>query len=85
MTRDSMTSSLPVIDHPTHAQNQFVTLPPARAPLEAHSAPFDEARWNAWVDKGRRADAAFSGKVRTLAVLAVTVGIAAGTVWIFLG
>ena len=49
------------------------------------NAPFDEGRWDAWVFKHRRADAAFTQKVRMLAMLGVTVGMAAGTVWIFLG
>ncbi len=80
-----MTSSLPITDDPTHEPNQPVTLPPPRGPLETHSAPFDDARWDAWVIKGRRADAAFTEKARMLAVLGVTVGIAAGTVWILLG
>ena len=34
--------------------------------------------------KGRRADAASSEKMRVLAMLGVTVGVAAGTVWMFL-
>jgi hypothetical protein len=80
-----MTLSLPITDDPTHEQNPPVTLPPARRPIETHNAPFDDARWDAWVTKGRRADAAFTEKARMLALLGVTVGIATGTVWIFLG
>jgi hypothetical protein len=80
-----MTSLLPVIDDPTHEQDQPVTLPPSRGPLDTHHASLDEARWDAWVVKGRRADEAFIEKVRMLAVLGVTVGVAAGTVWVFLG
>ena len=79
-----MTLSLPVIDDPTHEQDQSMTLP-AAGPLDTHDAPLDEARWDAWVIKGRRADAAFTEKVRMLAVLGVTVGVGAGTVWMFLG
>jgi hypothetical protein len=78
-----MASSLPITDDPPDARNQPVTLPPARAPLETHNAPFDEARWEAWVLKGHRADARRTEKVRMLAVLGVTMGMAAGTVWIF--
>jgi hypothetical protein len=81
-----MTSSLPVIDDPAQEQDQSMTTPPpARGPLETRNAAVDEARWDAWVLKGRRADAAFTEKVRMLALLGVTVGVAAGTVWIFLG
>jgi hypothetical protein len=80
-----MNSSLPVIDDPTHEKDQSVTLPPARGPFDTHDAPLDEARWDAWVAKGRRADQALIEKVRMLALLGVTVGVAAGTVWIFLG
>jgi hypothetical protein len=80
-----MPSSLPVVDDSTHAQNQSATLPPARGPIDADNASLDEARWNAWVDKGRRADAASSKTLRKLAMLGVTVGVALGTVWLFLG
>jgi len=54
-------------------------------PIDTHCAPLDDARWDAWVAKGRRADQAFVEKVRMLALLGVTVGVAADTVWIFLG
>jgi hypothetical protein len=81
-----MNSSLPITDDPTHEQNYPMTLPPTSGPLETRdSAPFDHGRWDAWVTKGRRADAAFTEKVRMLAMLGITVGIAGGTVWIFLG
>jgi len=78
-----MTLSLPVIDDPTHEQDQSMAPPAGR--LDIHDAPLDEARWDAWVIKGRRADAAFTERVRMLAVLGVTVGVGAGTVWMFLG
>ena len=61
-----------------------MTLPTARALLETPNAALDEARWDAWVLKERRAHSAFTDKVRVLALLGVTVGVAAGTVWIFL-
>ena len=80
-----MTSSLPVLDDPAHEQNQLPTPALARGPLETHNTPLDQARWDAWVLQGRRADAAFTERVRMLAVLGVTAGIAAATVWIFLG
>ena len=63
-----------------------VTMPAAsRMPVAFESVPFDQDRWNAWVTKGRLADAAFTEQVRMLAMLGVMVGIGAGTVWIFLG
>ena len=49
-------------------------------PVAFESVPFDQGRWVAWVTKGRLADAAFTERVRMLAMLGVTVGIAAGTV-----
>jgi hypothetical protein len=80
-----MVSSLPAIDDPAHEREQYVTLPPARGSFDTHDAPLDEARWDVWVAKGRRADQALIEKVRMLTLLGVTVGVAAGTVWIFLG
>ena len=77
--------SLPVIDDPTHEPHQSVTLPPAPGRLDARDTPLDEAHWDAWVIRGRRADAAFREKLRMLVVLGVTVGVGAGTVWMFLG
>ena len=63
-----------------------VTVLAARSvPVAFENVPCDQGRWDAWVTKGRLADAAFREKVRMLAMLGVTVGIAAGTVWIFLG
>jgi hypothetical protein len=76
---------LPVIDDPTHQEHQSVTLPPSRGRLDPHDTPLDEARWDGWVIRGRRADAAFREKLRMLVVLGVTVGVGAGTVWMFLG
>ena len=79
-----MASSLLITDEPT--LEHPVTLPPTRGPLETRDhAPFDEERWDAWVAKGRRADRASTEKMRMLAMLGVTVAVAAGTVWIFLG
>lgn len=62
-----------------------MTDPPTHSLIETRDdAPFDEGRWNAWVAKGRLADTAFTETLRMLAMLGVTVGIAAGTVWAFL-
>ena len=80
-----MTSSLPIAHDSIRAQNQPVPLPPARAPIEVQNAPFDEARWDAWVTKGRLANAAFAEKLRTLAMLGGVVVAAAGIAWILLG
>lgn len=79
-----MASSLSITDEPT--LEHPVTLPPTRGPLETRdNAPFDQERWDAWVAKGRRADAASTEKVRMLAVLGVTIGVVAGAVWIVFG
>ena len=81
-----MNASLPIADSPPYEEPTPVTVPAAsRVPVAFESVPFDQGRWDAWVTKGRLADAAFTEKVRMLAMLGVTVGIAAGTVWIFLG
>ena len=57
----------------------------ATSPVAFDSVPFDQVRWDAWVTKGRLADAAFTEKVRTLVRLGVAVVGAAGAVWIALG
>jgi hypothetical protein len=81
-----MNSTLPITADPTHEQNYPAPLPLTSGRLETRdSVPFDEERWDAWVAKGRLANTAFAKKVRMLAMLGVTVGVAAGTVWIFLG
>ena len=81
-----MNASLPIADSPPYEEPTPVTLPAASpVPVAFESVPFDQGRWVAWVTKGRLADAAFTEKVRMLAMLGVTVGIAAGSVWIFLG
>jgi hypothetical protein len=81
-----MNLSLPIADSPPYEEPTPVTVPAAsRVPVAFESVPCDQGRWDAWVTKGRLADAAFREKVRMLATLAVTVGIAAGTLWIFLG
>jgi hypothetical protein len=55
-----------------------------RVPVAFESVPFDQGRWDAWMTKGRLADAAFTEKARMLAMLGLTVGVAAGTAWMFL-
>ena len=79
-------SSLPMTARPPHEEPTPVTMPAARrVPVAFESVPFDQGRWDAWVTKGRLASTAFTEKVRMLAMLGVMVGVAAGTVWIFLG
>ena len=81
-----MNASLPIADCPLHAEPTPVALPAAsHVPGAFESVPFDQGRWDAWVTKGRRADAAFTEQVRMLAILGVMIGIGAGTVWIFVG
>ena len=63
-----------------------VPLPAAgQLPVPFESVPFDERRWDAWVNKGRLADAAFTEKVQTLAKLGVVVAVAAGGLWAIFG
>ena len=81
-----MNASLPIADCPPYEEPKPVTVPAAsRVPVAFESVPFDQGRWDAWVTRGRLADAAFTEKVRMRAMLGVMVGIGAGTVWIFLG
>jgi hypothetical protein len=81
-----MNALLSIADCPPYEEPMPVTVPAAsRVRVAFESVPFDEGRWDAWVTKGRLADVAFTEKVRMLAMLGVTIGIAAGTVWIFLG
>ena len=81
-----MNASLPIADSPPYEEPTPVTVPAAsRVPVTFESVPFDQGRWDAWVTKGRLADAAFTEKVRTLAMLGVVVAVAVGAVWIFLG
>jgi hypothetical protein len=81
-----MNASLPIADRPPYEEPTPPTVPAAsRGPVPFESVPFDQGRWDAWVTKGRRADAAITERVRLLAVLGVTLGVAAGTAWIFLG
>jgi hypothetical protein len=85
-----MNASLPIADSPPYeepnAGHRAVTVPAAsRMPVTFESVPFDQGRWDAWVTKGRVADAAFTEKVRTRALLGVVVAVVAGAVWIILG
>ena len=81
-----MSASLPIADRPPYEESPPVTVPAAsRLPVAFESAPFDQRRWDAWVTKGRLADAAVVQKMRKLAMLGIMAGIAAGTAWIFLG
>jgi hypothetical protein len=81
-----MNVSLPIADSPPFEEPTPVTVPAAsRMPGTFESVPFDLGRWDAWVTKGRVADAAFTEKVRTLALLGVVVAVAAGALWIILG
>jgi hypothetical protein len=80
-----MNASLPIADSPLYEAPTLTVLAASRVPVAFENVPFDQGRWDAWVIKGRLADAACTEKVRMLAMLGVTVGIAAGTVWIFLG
>jgi hypothetical protein len=78
-----MNASLPIADSPLYREPTAV--PVAAATLTFESVPFDQGRWDAWVTKGRLADAAFTEKVRTLALLGVVMAVAAGAVWIIFG
>jgi hypothetical protein len=81
-----MNTSLPIADHPPYEQPTPLAVPAAsRVPLAFESEPFDQGRWDAWVTKGRLADAAFTDKARMLAMIAITVGIGAGIVWMLFG
>jgi hypothetical protein len=78
-----MNASLPIADNPPYEEPTPVTVPAAsRVPVAFESVPFEQARWDAWVTKGRLADAGFTEKVRTLALLGVVVAVAAGVVLI---
>jgi len=80
-----MNVTLPIAGSPSYEEPMPVTVLAARVPVTSESAPFDQGRWDAWVTKGRIADAASTETVLTLAVLGVTAAVGAGTVWIFLG
>ena len=81
-----MNASLPIAAGSPSELLTPVTVPAAsHVPVAFESVPFDQGRWDAWVTKGRLADAAFTEKVRTLALLGAVVVVAAGTVWIVLG
>jgi hypothetical protein len=81
-----MNASLLIPDSPPYEEPTPVTVPAAsRVPVAIESVPFDQGRWDAWVTKGRLADAAFTEKARTLALLGVVVAVAAGALWIILG
>lgn len=81
-----MNSSLPIAVSPTHRKNDPVPGPLTSRPREmCDNAPFDQGRWDAWVTKGRLADAAFTEKVRTLALLGVTVAAGLGSAWAIFG
>ena len=70
---------------PYEEPTPVTVLAASSVPVAFENVPFDQGRWDTWVTKGRLADTACTEKVRMLAMLGVTVGIAAGTVWIFLG
>jgi hypothetical protein len=81
----TMNAPLPIADRPPYEEPTPVTVPAAsRVPLAVESVPFDQGRWDAWVTEGRLADAAFSEKARTLAMIAITVGIGAGIAWMLM-
>ena len=82
----SVASSLPITADPFPQEPTPGTMPAASgASLPFESVPFDESRWNAWVNKGRLDDTEFKEKMRILAMLGAMVGVGAGTVWVFLG
>lgn len=80
-----MNASLLIPDSPPYEEPTPVTVAASHVPVAIDSVPFDQGRWDAWVTKGRLADAAFTEKARTLALLGVVVAVAAGAVWIILG
>jgi len=78
-----MTVSLPIADSPPHDEPMSVTVPSeSRMPVTFESVPLDEGRWDAWRAKGRRADAAFAEKMRTLAFMGVVAAGVVGAFWI---
>ena len=82
----SVASSLPITADPFPEEPTPGTMPAASgAPQAFESVPFDESRWNAWVNQGRLADTAFKEKMRILAMLGAMGAVGAGTVWVFLG
>jgi len=82
----SVASSLPITADPFPQEPTPGTMPAASGvSLPFESVPFDESRWNAWVNKGRLDDTEFKEKMRILAMLGAMVGVGAGTVWVFLG
>jgi hypothetical protein len=69
---------------PPHEQDPPV--PATSRPLAASdSAPFDQHRWDAWVSKGRIANAAFAEKVRALVTLGIAIAVGAAGLWVILG
>jgi hypothetical protein len=81
-----MNASLPIANSPPYQAPTPVTMPAASPiPLTFDSVPFDQGRWDAWVAKGRRADAAFAEKFRTLTILGVAIAVGVGALSIFLG
>lgn len=78
-----MTLSLPIADKPPLDEPRLVIIPlESRVPSTFESVPLDEARWDAWRAKGRRADAAFAEKMRTVALMGVVAAGAVGAFWI---
>jgi hypothetical protein len=81
----SVASSLPITADPFPQEPTPGTILASGAPEAFESVPFDESRWNAWVNQGRLADTAFKEKMRILAMLGAMGAVGAGTVWVFLG
>jgi hypothetical protein len=59
--------------------------PRGRPIVTESSAPFDDGRWNAWVTQGRLADAAFTERMRTLAMLGAAAAMGVVVIWVILG
>jgi hypothetical protein len=81
-----MSVSLPIAER-RHVEQPPATVltPPVGAPLTFDTVPLDQSRWDAWVTKGRIADAAFAEKARTLSLVGLVFAVAAGAVWSIFG
>jgi hypothetical protein len=77
-----MTVSLPIADSPPYAPTPLAVPSDSRLPATYESVPLDEARWEAWRAKGRRADREFAEKMRSLALIGGVVASALGMYWI---
>lgn len=76
-------SLLSAVAHPV---GSTVIAVPAAGPLPAtiDVAPFDQDRWDSWLNKGRLADAALADKFRTMAMLVAAVAAGVVVVWIII-